>query len=280
MRHRWLGKMLEKACDEAGLKTEDLVGILGRNRQAIGRILNGEYTIKIEELTNLLDSLRLAHDDPQRLNILKLAGEVTKRNWYDGYGFDSGLADYVWLEENATRVLSLSTSTVPGPFQIPEFARALLENGTLKDDPDQIDRALGARKIRALGLREGKGPEFSVVIEATVFDHMVGGKEVMARQLEHLLEVTKYPKVEIRVLPRDAWLHIALGIESGFTLFEMPNDWPTVVAAPTPAGTLYIESPDVDPHVSRYRTVWDDIAIDGPSSISFIRNMLKDVTRK
>lgn len=278
MRARWLGKSLTDATKEAGLETKDLVDILNRNRQAVSKILSGEYTLKMEELTNLLDSLRLAHDDPQRLNILKLAGEVTRRGWYDGYGFDPGLADYVWLEENALKVLMLSTSTVPGPFQTPKFAQALLENGTIKDDPDQIQRVLGGRKIRARALREGSGPDVSVTIEATVFDHLVGGEAVMAGQLAHLLELAKLPKVEIRILPRASWLHIALGIEAGFTLFEMPNDWPTVVAAPTPAGTLYIESPDVDPHVSRYKTVWNDIALDAPSSIEVIRNVLKDVT--
>ncbi|MFC4905777.1 helix-turn-helix domain-containing protein [Actinomadura gamaensis] len=90
---------------------------------------------------------------------------------------------------------------VPGFFQTPGYASALL--GRIADFfslPDGGDEAATARVERQRLLYSGSR-RFAVVIEEAVLRTRLGGPEVMAGQLGHLLDVMALPSVSLSIIP-------------------------------------------------------------------------------
>lgn len=277
-RARWLGKELQELRKAADVEVQQVAQFLGRQRAVVSRFERGEFPISIDELPGLLDLYRL-NDLKKRASLLKLAQEVTQRGWADGHGIDSGLADLIWLEENAYRMLILSTTVAHGLFQTPDYARALFDVRANDEDPEQARRWLDTRQVRGELIQGPAGPDVRALLLETVLDHQVGGNAVMAGELDHLISTAELPHIQLRVLPRGAWKHIGMGVDTGFTLFDMRNDWPTVVATDSPAGTVYAESPDIDWVAEGFQSLWNDDALDEAQSADLLRAKLKDVTK-
>ncbi|WP_157930684.1 helix-turn-helix domain-containing protein [Glycomyces xiaoerkulensis] len=277
IRARWLGKELQELRKAAGVEVQAVAEFLGKQRAVVSRFERGEFPISIDELPGLLDLYRL-NDLKKRASLFKLAQEVTQRGWADGHGVDSGLANLIWLEENAQRILIVSTAVVHGLFQTPDYARTLFDVWAHDEDPDQARRWLDTRQVRGELIQGPAGPLVKVLLLETVLDHQVGGGVVMADQINHLISTAELPQIELRVLPRKVWKHIGMSVETGFTLFEMRNDWPTVVATDSPAGTVYAESPDIDWVSEGFQSLWHDEALDESQSADLLKAKLKDVT--
>lgn len=281
IRARWLGKELQDLRKRANVEVQEVAQFLGKQRAVVSRFERGEFPVSIDELPGLLDLYRL-NNLKKRASLFKLAQEVTQRGWADGHGIDSGLANWIWLEENAQRMLILSTTVVHGLFQTPDYARALFDvwsEDQDSKDPEQARRWLDTRQVRGELIQGQAGPEVRVLSLETVFDHLVGDSDVMANQIKHLISTTELPQIELRVLPRGVWRHIGMGVETGFTLFKMRNDWPMVAATDSPAGTVYAESPDIDWISNRFDTLWCDEALNEDQSIDLLKDKLKDVTK-
>lgn len=278
IRARWLGKELQELRKASGVEVQAVAEFLGKQRGVVSRFERGEFPVSIDELPGLLDLYRL-NDLRKRASLLKLAQEVTVRGWADGHGVASGLANWIWLEENAQRMLILSTTVIHGLFQTSDYARALFDVKADDEDPEQTRRWLDTRQVRGELIQGPAGPVVRVLSLETVLDHQVGGSAVMADQISHLIATAELPKIELRVLPRGVWKHIGMGVETGFTLFEMPNDWPTVVATDSPAGTVYAESPDIDWIAEGFESLWRDEALDETQSADLLKAKLKDVTK-
>jgi len=278
IRARWLGKELQEHRKAAGVEVQAVAEFLGKQRAVVSRFERGEFPISIDDLPGLLNLYRVS-DLRTRANLLKLAQEVTQRGWADGYGIGSGLANLIWLEENAQRMLILSTGVVSGLFQTSDYARALFDVWSDEEDAERASRWLETRQIRGALIQGTGGPVVRVLMLETVLDHHVGGDTVMAGQISHLINTAELPQVELRVLPRGIWKHIGLGVEAGFALFEMRNDWPTVVATNSTAGTVYAESPDIDWIGKGFESLWNSEALDEAQSTDLLKAKLKDVTK-
>jgi transcriptional regulator with XRE-family HTH domain len=102
----------------------------------------------------------------------------------------------------STRVMRVYCSqVVPGLFQTPAYATALLSAIVERRPgvPNDVAQAVPARMARARLLREGNH-RFAFVIEEAVLRYGLGGAEVMAAQLGHLLEAMTLPSVSLGVI--------------------------------------------------------------------------------
>ena len=105
------------------------------------------------------------------------------------------------LYEQTTRFRAYQSHVVPGLFQTPAYAAALLSAITaFRGIPDDSERAADARLERSRILYD-QDHQFDVVIEEAVLRYQVGTAEAMAGQLGHLLSVTSMPTVSIGVIP-------------------------------------------------------------------------------
>ncbi|MFB7450464.1 Scr1 family TA system antitoxin-like transcriptional regulator [Streptomyces sp. NPDC056194] len=107
------------------------------------------------------------------------------------------------LEARAVEFSLYSNSNIHGLLQTEEFARALLRTWRPAYGPAELERYVTARVQRTVVLEKGPGPEFSFIQEEATLKRPIGGKMVLRRQLERLLEVGDLPNVEIQVMPTE-----------------------------------------------------------------------------
>lgn len=119
-----------------------------------------------------------------------------------------------------TKVLKSYVGTVvPGFLQTPEYATALLSAiRTFHGTPDDVADAVAVRMQRRR-LVESGGHRFVAVLEEAALRQVVGDAEVMARQLEYLLEATAFPAVSLGVIPFAASGRPVWPLEA-FTVFD------------------------------------------------------------
>ncbi len=71
---------------------------------------------------------------------------------------------------------------------------------------------------------------------------MVGGRLVMAAQLVKILKMSALPNVVVQVLPFERGEHP--GLETNFTILELPDPTHNMVYAEGLMGPIYLKQPD------------------------------------
>jgi hypothetical protein len=114
-------------------------------------------------------------------------------------GFPEFFEKYVTAEEVATFLRLWGLLLVPGPLQTREYAHAIFLKGGLDED-----EAAGRTELRLRRSARVSGPDpahVTALIYEPVLHCLVGTAEVMAGQLEHLLETSQRRNVVIQVVP-------------------------------------------------------------------------------
>jgi hypothetical protein len=158
--------------------------------------------------------------------MLALAGSVEsggRDHWVHAYRgvLPPAYRDFISLESQATAMRTLETTVVPGLLQTPEYARAVTRAAVEGVDEEQLDTLVEVRLARQDVLRVRPPLELNAVLDEAVLRREVGGPEVMARQLERLMEAARLPQVTLRVLPFTAGAHI--GVTGSFVIFSFSS---------------------------------------------------------
>jgi hypothetical protein len=138
---------------------------------------------------------------------------------------------------------------------------------------DQIDEHVEVRMRRQARLTGERPLRLSVVLDEAVLHRAVGGPTVMGAQLDRLIEVSKLPQVEVRVIPYDIGAHPAM--ESNFNILVFDSDASDVVYVEGLIGQLYLDQPK---DLIRYWQVFErlrDIALSPRDSDKLITTTAK-----
>ncbi|MFB7339326.1 helix-turn-helix transcriptional regulator [Streptomyces hydrogenans] len=119
--------------------------------------------------------------------------------------------DLAKLEARAVEFSMYFNYSIHGLLQTEEFTRALLRTRRPAYGPAELERLVSARVARRSVLEKDPGPEFSFVQEEVTLRRPIGGRMVLRRQLERLLEVSALPNVEIQVMPTERADHPGSG---------------------------------------------------------------------
>ena len=154
--------------------------------------------------------------------------------------FPSWFRPFAQHEQDATALRTFEHSLVPGLLQVPEYARALLSTrmGTSQDETEQL---VAARMERQVILDRADPPLLWVVVDEHALRRPVGGRKVMAEQLDHLVEMAQRPSILIEVIPLDVGAHE--GVNGAFVIAEFA-DAPTIVYLETALTGLVVERPE------------------------------------
>ncbi|WP_275040689.1 helix-turn-helix domain-containing protein [Nocardiopsis gilva] len=174
------------------------------------------------------------------------------------------------LYERTRRFRSYSSWLVPGLIQTRGYTSAALhairQRRGLADD---VEQAVTARMERQRVLYEGDR-RFAFLVEESVLRTGVGGTEVMAGQLGHLITISSLPNVSLGVVPmrpdRDRWP------AEGFWIYDTAQ-----VNVELVSGYLTITQPR---EISLYAKAFDELAalaVYGPQARSLITSAI-DIT--
>jgi len=191
------------------------------------RIEAGSVGISTNDLKALLNLYGIA-DASRTDELVELAKTAKEHGWWSKYrevlskGNGQELLALIGYESAATIIRNFESLLVPGLLQTEEYARTVLpqfagrtqteraDTDHAEDDDDEQDtqdhkRAEKLLEIRmerqAYLLRSVEPPLMFFVLDEAVVRREVGGRPVMRRQINRLLELAHRPYVTIEVVP-------------------------------------------------------------------------------
>ncbi len=187
---------------DAGLTAIQLAAAAGWHRTKVSRLEHAARSPSVAEMRAWCAACGAESQTDDLLAALRTVdGAYVQWQRLERGGLRRLQESYLPLFER-TRLMRVYCSVlVPGLLQTPGYATAVLsaiveQSGGAND----IAEAVPARIARARVLREG-GHRFAFVIEEAVLRYDLGGAEVMAAQLGHLLEAMSLPSMSLGVIP-------------------------------------------------------------------------------
>jgi transcriptional regulator with XRE-family HTH domain len=119
-----------------------------------------------------------------------------------------------------TRIFrTYSSWLIPGAVQSGDYTKAVLRAIAIRRElPDDTEDAAAVRADRLRLLREGDH-RFFVLLEESVLRNVIGGTDVMAGQLGHLITVASLPSVSLGIIPMGLERDVVWPVED-FWIFD------------------------------------------------------------
>ncbi|GDY32880.1 helix-turn-helix domain-containing protein [Gandjariella thermophila] len=253
-----LGAQLRRLREAAHISRADAGYAIRGSESKISRMELGRVRLKERDVADLL-SLYGVTDETERQSLLRMARLSNEHGWWYRYGdlMPSWFQDYVGLEESASLIQTYEVQFVPGLLQIEEYARAIASHGRPESESDEVDRRVALR-MRRQGVISRPNPlRLWAVIDESVVHRPIGGRPVLRKQIEHLLEITGQPNVTLQVLPYELSGYAAEGAFSVLRFAE--PELPDLVYIEHLGGALYLDKPE---EIELYSAVVDRLAVD------------------
>ncbi|MGW0815666.1 helix-turn-helix domain-containing protein [Streptomyces viridiviolaceus] len=238
-----LGKRLQELRETAGLRREEAAKVLRVAPATVRRMETAEVALKIPYVQILLTAYGVPEHEVTAF--VALAEEANQPGWWQRYHdvLPDWFSLYVSLEGAARMIRSYEPHFVPGLLQTEDYARAVLEAGTIGSaGPDAVERHVSLRMERQRLLERGDAPHLWVVMDETVLRRPVSiDGRVMREQLEKLLEFADRDRVTLQVAEFADGPHP--GTYAPFTLFRFAEpELPDMVFTEYLTGALYLDS--------------------------------------
>jgi transcriptional regulator with XRE-family HTH domain len=204
VRRRRLAAELRRLREEADLTGEDVAESLGWSASKLSRIELARTGIKPDDLSNLLTRYGVPED--HRAELLRLVQKPRTRGWWQIYtdSLPENFVTLIGLESEAESISAWSPELVPGLLQTQDYARAAIDAhvaATASISPSEIERWVQTRLKRQRILTSDPPTPLVAVLDESVLLRRLNSQRVMRDQLAHLIEVSRWENVTLRVLP-------------------------------------------------------------------------------
>lgn len=260
---------------EAKLSAAQLAAKVGCSQSRITRLEKLQTLPDLGLVLDILDALGI-HEPATRERLSTLARDGSKRGWWRAFsGMPADQAGRADLESGSLRIREYTPVYVPGLLQTPDYALVRFADRDAYDEFNQDEALLGRQKRQEVLHRTSPAPvEYEAVLDESVFRRRTAPPEVMAGQLEHLVELAQLANVTLRVLAFEANPERASWPLNPFSLHEFfdPTD-PKIVSVETESSELQLGD---DEDLARYTVVYERIraaALDPDDSITFIKGV-------
>jgi transcriptional regulator with XRE-family HTH domain len=275
LRRRELAARLRALRHSAGKNIEEVAKELHCSPTKISRIETGRRGAVLRDVRELCRIYRVSAAEQEHL--LALARESKERAWWQGYDIEPSYRTLIGLESAATAIADYQPFVIPGLLQTPEYARAILRGMEEFRTDQEIDDQVTLRVTRQQIIERPDPPYFSFIVDESAIRRLVGGREVLRRQLDALVASAQRPEVTLQVIDYDAGSHP--GIPGNFTIVEIESTaTSSIVFVEGHQGDLYLEN---EADLRRYRRIFDQlrsIALSPRKSIDFIAEVAEQIT--
>ncbi|MDV5149649.1 helix-turn-helix transcriptional regulator [Streptomyces sp. SBC-4] len=185
-----------------------------------------------------------------------------------------GFPEYVHQERKAVELRLFEIGIIPGLLQTPEYAQALAASSVARGSitADQSAERLAFLVERQQILEQQRPPTVFVVMDESCIRHLVGGPDVMAAQLDRLVEFAARPHAVIQVSP------FAIGerrsLNRPVTLATLPDRSVLSYAESQAQGNLERESGAVASMLTLYHHLVAE-SLSQADTVAMIREMRK-----
>ncbi len=214
--HVRVGAELRQLRTEREMTTRSVGAQLGTSAAWVSRTENGSR-IPSEHEVRALCALYGASERMRRELADKARGEdrvAMELPYKDQYSDE--LANIMLLEAQARTVTEFELALVPGLLQTAGYARAVF--ATVERSEAELERRATTRLSRQSLLTRPNGPQLCFLLDEFVLRRSIGGRSVMQRQLNAVLDASELPNVHVRVIPASAGAYA--GLDGPFALYE------------------------------------------------------------
>ncbi|MEV4625638.1 DUF5753 domain-containing protein [Micromonospora sp. NPDC049523] len=141
--------------------------------------------------------------------------------------------------------------------------------------PETVEQIVASRLKRQWILSRDQPPQFHVVVDEVVLRRLLGNRDLMREQLEHLAKMAELPCVQLRVIPSDTPWHT--GLAGSFVLAQLRDGKELAYLDNQLRGQIEKEAADIVMHKKR----WDNLtgeALSRRQTIELIRDMAQTWT--
>lgn len=241
---------------------------IGASQGTVYRIEHGRTVPSVKQVRLWLDAVGEVVTADERRRIVELAESVQSevRGWDELLGRDGhAQREAAQLEAVAASVRNFQPTVVPGLLQTPEYARAVFSVGRTRD----VDAAVAARVARQRVLYE-PGRAFAFLVAEQVLRWPIGGREVLAAQLDRIVSLARLNTVTFGVLP--AGQTVAC-LWNNFILWTLPDEAARVTVERTDGETDTSDEGTVALHEGLWSRLWEAAVHDG-EAVELVRRAL------
>lgn len=201
------------------------------------RIENGSVSISANDLRAILAHYKIT-DDKRVSDLLAISRVARERSWWSTYrdSVSRELIQVIEYENAAYVTRNFQDLVIPGMLQTVDYMRASTRQLAPQLEDGQVESVIELRLKRQELVNRRDAPLMFFIMDEAVIRRLVGGNEVMRRQLQRLTEAADLPNVTVEVVPFTAGLFP--GLQAPFVIHEFPDAADDDV--------LYLENPRGD----------------------------------
>jgi transcriptional regulator with XRE-family HTH domain len=277
VRRRRLAAELRRLREAAGLTCDDVAERLDCSASKISRIETGRVAVSPRDVRDMLAVYGVEED--RRAGLIQLARDARQKGWWQGYGdsVEPHMATYLAMVSEASQIRHYSVTRIPSLLQAEDYARALVTGG--RAGPDRYSGPAD-RNVEMQMERQRRAaasvPQVWAVLDEGAVRRQVGGREVMRKQIEHLIGLSAMPQFFLQLIPFTSGAYPALDLPFVILGFPDPADL-DVVGIGYATGSLWIE--DLA-DVGRYNVLFDQlqaVALSPADSVALMASALADL---
>ncbi|MFI9255595.1 helix-turn-helix transcriptional regulator [Streptomyces sp. NPDC053069] len=204
-----VGRQIKVWRESVGMRQAELGAAIGYSEEMVSSVERGRRLPK----PDFLDKADEVLGADGKLSAMKEDVEKAR--------YPKNVRDLKQQEDESVELGAYANHYVHGLLQTPEYARALYTMRRPSYTEEEIDRHVSARLARQVIFERVPSPTITFVQEEVTLRRPIGGRTVLRRQLEHLLDIGQLRHVEIQVMPTDREDHAGMG--GPFRLLKLRN---------------------------------------------------------
>jgi transcriptional regulator with XRE-family HTH domain len=222
VQRRRLRAELRRARLDAGLTQEQVAKAMDWSLSKIIRIENGSVGVSTNDLKAMLRHYEIT-DEKRTAELVALSRASRERSWWSTYGdsVPKRLIQLIEYENAAYISRHYEDLVVPGLLQTTDYMRESSFQLVPGISAADVDKIIEVRLKRQELLNRTGAPQLFFVIDEAVARRTVGGKDVMRRQLQQLIEARNMANITVEVIPFTAGL--LPGLQAPFVIHEFPD---------------------------------------------------------
>lgn len=187
--------------------------------------------------------------------------------------FPEQFKDFAPLEQHAVVLQMYETLVINGLFQTEEYARALIGGGYPPLPEQRVEELVQARMERQALLDRQPVASIELILEEAVLRRAIGSREIMQKQLRHLIACAHRRNVTLYVLPLECGMDGEYaGDRGGMTLVETPEHDRLAFLEVQGEGLLISDPAKVSTYAQRYAKIRAQ-ALDPRESLGLIEEL-------
>lgn len=277
VRRRRLGQELRRLRELKGMTAEEVAERLLVSQSKISRLENGRRSISQRDVRDLCGVYEV---EDHRIvdSLMQMAKDSRQQGWWHAFG-DIPYSVYIGLETDAANLRVYEPQIVPGLLQTRQYAEALITGAMPESGTTDIEKRVSVRLRRQERINDAEHPlRLWAVVDEAALHRLVGDKQLMREQLEHLVELSHLPHVTVQVLPFEMGAHP--GINGQYAILEFPDaSDSSVVYIEGVTSDLYLEKAN---DVQKYSVMYEHLraqALNVDQTRQFITDIAKDYAR-